>query len=124
VPIFMRRMLRGEPVTVFGDGSMVRDYLYIDDLISMMMAALFNPAPGHVYNVASGEALSVLDLISRLEVATGVTAHVEHAPDRPTDVHRVTLDVSRFTRDYGVTATTQLADGLLPTVDWVREFEQ
>jgi UDP-glucose 4-epimerase len=120
VPIFLRRMLLDEPITVFGDGSMVRDYVYVRDLTTMMSAVLGRPALHHCYNLGSGSGLTVLELLQALEEASGVRAHIEHAASRPTDVHRVLLDTSRFEQEFGVRATTTLTDGLAATAEYVR----
>ena len=120
VPIFLRRMMLGEPITVFGDGSMVRDYLYVRDLVRMMSAVIDRPAAHHCYNIGSGRGLTVLELLEALEVASGTPALVEHAPDRPTDVHRVLLDTSRFESEFGLRAEMPLADGLAESARYVR----
>ena len=120
VPIFLKRMLDGQPITVFGDGSMVRDYIYVRDMTAMMASIIDQPAHHHLYNLASGAALSVLELLAALEAASGVSAIIEHAPDRPTDVHRVLLDTTRFHSDFGQRPMTPIADGLAHTYEYVR----
>lgn len=122
VPIFLRRMLLDQPITVFGDGSMVRDYVYVRDLARMMSSVLGRPALHHCYNVGSGRAITVLELLRELEHASGALATVEHAPDRPTDVHRVLLDTSRFEEEFDLRASVPLADGLRDTAEYVRQL--
>jgi UDP-glucose 4-epimerase len=120
IPIFLHRMLEREPITVYGDGSMVRDYLYVRDLARMIGDCFDQPAAHELYNVGSGEALSVLALLEVLEEVTGLPARTEHLPERATDVHRVSLDVSRFANEFG-TARTPLADGIAATFEYVRQ---
>lgn len=115
IPIFLRQMALGRPVTVFGDGSMVRDYLYVEDLAEMVAAAVTRGTQRALYNLGSGRGTSINELLEQVEAATGVVPAVTHAPTPPTFVDHVTLDTTRFTDEFGILARTELSEGIART---------
>lgn len=121
IPIFLRLMMEGSPITVFGDGSMVRDYIYVHDLARIMAEMLDRPLRHRLYNIGSGTGMSVTELIAMLERATGMEAIVGHLPYRPTDVHRVVLDTARYVEEFGTPRLTPMDDGIRVTADYVRD---
>jgi UDP-glucose 4-epimerase len=100
---------------VWGDGSAVRDYIYIDDLIDLMEKAAFSSRTG-VYNAGSGQGASVLEIIGAVSSALGIEAVVEYAPSRPFDVARIVLDISRATSEFVWYPSTSLVAGINSTV--------
>jgi UDP-glucose 4-epimerase len=121
IPIFMDRLRQDLPVTMYGDGSMVRDYIYVGDLADALVGAFQRPAKFTVYNVGSGEGLSLSDLLKRIEAATGRAAKVERQPHRASDVKKALLDVSRFEAEFGKLAKTDLDTALAATWKYVHE---
>ncbi len=115
IPIFLRRLADSEPVTVFGDGSMVRDYLYVEDL-AQMIAEAAPASPRHaVYNLGSGRGVSLREILTTIAAATGREPQVVHRPLPPTFVDHVTLDVTRFESEFASRPTTTLLDGISRT---------
>ena len=108
-----RRRGRGPPVTVFGDGTQTRDYVYVGDVVAGFLAAAGADATGAV-NIGTGVETSVLELVRAL----GVQA--EHAPARTGEVARCCLDVSRAADVLGWRPAVPLADGLQRTLAAVR----
>lgn len=115
VSIFLERVSKDEPITIFGDGSMVRDYLYINDLVGMISGSFEQNGSHDIYNVGSGNGSSVNDIISQIEKATGKKVLKEHIPKPPTFVDRIVLDTHRFTDDFGLVPQTSLEQGVLET---------
>ncbi|MEO7720542.1 MAG: NAD-dependent epimerase/dehydratase family protein [Pseudolysinimonas sp.] len=112
IPIALRRISRGEPVTQYGDGSMVRDYIYIDDLIDMVIR-IADASPQHrVYNLGSGNGRSVREVIECISRVTGrdVELQIGSAPIPPID--RVVLDTERFKREFGARTLTDFDAGV------------
>ena len=105
----------GQPVTIFGDGSAVRDYLYIDDAAAAVATAA-ERAPGELINVGSGEGTSLAQL---LEVVRGAVAphevDIRREPARGVDPAAAWLDVARASDLLGWRATTPLAEGIALT---------
>lgn len=120
IPIAIRAVLAGEPVVRFGDGSMVRDYIYVDDLVEMMLR-LIRSTPSHpVYNLGSGIGATVSDVLSLIERVVGRGFAVERRDTPPTFVQRIVLDPSRFRHEFGEVPVTVLEEGIRRTLDDLR----
>ena len=100
-----------------GDGSMLRDYIYVADVASAVGKLVGANAEHRTYNIGSGLGLTVNEILSALREVTGVDFAVEDHPAPPTFVDRVTLDVTRYTREFGEIARVGLADGIRKTWD-------
>jgi UDP-glucose 4-epimerase len=117
IPIALRQILEGEPIVRFGSGSMVRDYVYVEDLIEMILPVVSNSAHHDVYNLGSGVGHSVNDVFDALRRVTGVDFDVVSREIPPTFVDRVVLDTTRFRAEFGVTPMTPLDEGVRRTFD-------
>ncbi len=112
IPIFLRRVAEGAPLTVLGDGSMVRDYLYVADLAEMI-AEVVTVGPQHdLYNLGSGVGTTITELVETIRDVTGQDVAVDHVPRPSTFVDHVVLSVARFEAEFSTRATTALADGV------------
>ena len=120
ISIFIRRMLRGEPLTIDGDGQQTRDFVYVGDVAAAHELALGHPEP-LIANIGSGTGVSVNELFGVISKLTGYEHPPRHGPPRPGDVRHVVLDVTRARERLGWTATTGLADGLRQTVAAMRQ---
>lgn len=116
IAAFLDRALRDEPVTIFGEGSMVRDYIYVDDVARIIAAIATSDRVEPTLNVGSGRGTSVLEVRDLLAAALGRPIPTEFAPMRPSDVAQVILDASLLERTYGLRATTPLEEGIAKTV--------
>jgi UDP-glucose 4-epimerase len=120
IPICLNLIEQGLPIKVFGDGTMVRDYIYISDLAQMVVQAFDKPHQYDTYNVGSGEGVTVNELIDSFRQVTGRDVKVEYLPARPTDVQHVVLDTARYTKDFGrPPQLMSLAQGLEETWHYV-----
>ena len=117
VAIFFDRFARGDGTTIFGDGLQTRDFIYVGDVVSALLAASAHEGGG-VFNVGSGTELTVLALHQACAEAAGVTAEPAFEPARLGDLRRSALDVSLARAELGLTAGTPLADGLAATWAW------
>lgn len=120
IPIALRQILRGEPIVQYGDGSMVRDYLYVEDLIGMIVAVVGGQPRHHLYNLGSGIGYSVREVFESLRRVTGVDFTPVVRPTPATFVDRVVLDTRRFAEDFGAVSLTSLDDGVRATLDDMR----
>ena len=120
VTVFLDRALRGEPIRIWGDGSIVRDYVYVGDAVEVMLKALAYTGPEKVFNVGSGAGTSLNDLVKQIEGAIGRRVAVEHTPPRAFDVPVNVLDSSLARRALGWSAATPLATGIRKTYEWLR----
>lgn len=115
------RALRSEPVVIWGDGSVVRDYIYIDDVVSAVVGAAFHEgrAGERVLNIGSGVGRSVLDVVSSIEDLMGAPIERQFKDSRPSDVPANVLDISLAREILDWRPTTQWQSGLVQTRDWL-----
>jgi len=123
--IFLGNLLRGEPITIFGDGEQTRDFVNINDIVDGWSLALVNPAAGGgVFNLGSGRSLSINQLAQSAIAASGHrpgTYKVNHAPIRPGEQRRVQADIRRAQSILGWEPRTSFETGLAETVRQARE---
>lgn len=123
IHLFMRRIAAGEPITIFGDGSMSRDFTYIDDIVAGVLRALDRCGevqPFRIYNLGGSDPVRVDALVAAIEQALERPANVEHRPHRPGDVERTYADLARSRAELGYEPRTVLAEGLAAQWAWMR----
>jgi UDP-glucose 4-epimerase len=113
VAIFLDRLARGEECQIFGDGTIVRDFVHVSDVAAAFLRAA-ETGTG-TYNVGTGVATSILDLYRLCAQAAGVDRDPSFAAPRPGDLQRSVIDASRAERELDWRAATSLADGLART---------
>ena len=119
VPIFIERALRGEALSIYGDGLQTRDFVYVADVAEAVLRAARSPATG-VMNVGTGVAQEILGLADAVARQVGHGVPHRFAASRQGDVRASTADVARAQRLLGWTPTRALADGLALTIAWYR----
>jgi UDP-glucuronate 4-epimerase len=120
---FTQKILAGEPIEVFGEGRMARDFTYIDDIVTGVVAALDHPPTdgGHeVFNIGAGRPVGLMDMIAVLERALGVTAVKQMRPMQPGDVTATHADISKLAALTGYAPKTAIEQGLPRFVVWYR----
>ncbi len=115
IPIALRQIAHGQPVVRLGDGSMVRDYLYVEDMVRMIVALVGKDAQHDVYNIGSHQGHSVNDVLDSLRRVTGEPVQVVDRPAPATFVDRVVLDTGRYVREFGQVPLTPLDTGVAET---------
>jgi UDP-glucose 4-epimerase len=120
VPIFLNKVLRGKPVTIFGNGQMSRDFFYIDDLIKMLTASYSKPHEYDEYNLGGGVGTTVAQLVEIIEKCVGHKIEKSHIDPPPTYVDKSVLDISRFKSEFGLTPKTGIEEGIKRTWDYVK----
>ena len=115
IPVFMRKVLNGEPLEIWGDGKVVRDYIYVDDVARAFLAAAEYGGPLGEFNIATGEGVSLLDIIARLEELQDRGIAVAFRPARSFDLPEVVLDVCQAGEHLGWTPQVGFSAGLLTT---------
>ena len=117
---FARMIEAGRPIPVFGDGSMRRDFTYIDDIVDGVTAAIRTCAGYEIYNLGESHPVRLDALIVALEAALGKQAILNRLPEQPGDVRQTYADVTRAVRHLGYRPRTELAVGLARFVEWLR----
>ena len=123
---FTRRIVRGEPIEVYGEGRMARDFTYIDDIVDGVLGVLDHPpAQGahEIYNIGDSQPVGLMEMIATLEAALGVQANKIMRPMQPGDVTATYADVSKLNALTGYRPKVALTQGLPRFVDWWRSFE-
>lgn len=122
ISIFCERLLRGEPVTIHGDGRQTRDFVFVEDVVQALRLAGEGDAPhGSVMNVATGESRSLLELHAALARLAGRDAAPRHGPARPGDIVRSAADIARIGALLRYRPRVRFEDGLASTLAWYRE---
>ena len=119
VAIFSGRLLRGDEVTINGNGEQTRDYVFAGDVVAANVAAVEHELTG-AYNVGTGIETSVNELYAMLAQITNVTRAADHGPAKAGEQMRSVLDGSRLRAIAGLPEPVALQDGLARTVDWFR----
>jgi len=117
---FVRLIEEGQPIPVFGDGTMQRDFTYIDDIIDGVLKAVERCSGYRIYNLGESRPVALDDLIAAIEKALGKRATIQRLPLQPGDVMRTFADVSAAKRDLGYDPSVDLDTGLARFVEWYR----
>lgn len=139
---FTRAMLAGEAIDVYGNGQLVRDFTYIDDIVEGVLRVLDKPAmpdaaydplapnpgtstaPYRIFNIGNSTPTVLMDYIAALEAALGTTADKRMLPIQPGDMHSTAADVSALAAWVGFKPATPVSEGVARFVRWYREFYQ
>ena len=137
---FTRAMLAGEPIDVYGNGQLVRDFTYIDDIVEGVLRVLDKPAtpdaaydptapnpgtssaPFRLFNIGNNTPTVLMDYISALEAALGISARKHMLPIQPGDMHTTAADTSALTAWVGFAPSTPVHEGVTRFVAWYRGF--
>jgi len=133
--LFTKAILAGEPIKVFNNGDMRRDFTYIDDIVAGIVACLDHPPlddggphaggsinPHRIYNIGNNRSEQLMDLIGLIETACGKEAIKEMHPLQPGDVKDTFADISAISNDLGFEPRTTIAEGVPRFVSWYRDY--
>ncbi len=120
IAVFLGCVLNGEEIAVWGDGSVSRDYFYIDDLVSAILKAVPAAGGSSVYNIGSGSSVSLNELISLISEVTGTTPRVRYETARRMDVPASCLDIARAGEGLGWAPRVPLREGIERTWEWLK----
>ncbi|MGA2508096.1 MAG: SDR family NAD(P)-dependent oxidoreductase [Chitinispirillaceae bacterium] len=118
---FTKAILAGEPIDVYNNGKMRRNFTYIDDVVAGVLLALEHPAPCEIYNVGNSRAEELMDFIREIEKNLGKKAIVNYLPMQPGDVKETVADIARL-RKLGYAPVTNIDRGIRNFIKWYREY--
>lgn len=121
--LFAERIMRGEPIDLFGGGKLRRDFTYIDDIVSGILAAVTSTISYGIYNLGNCHSESVCDLVAYLERSMGKKAILRERERPPGDMHETWADIQKAKRDLGFQPTTPLRDGIAKFVAWFNDYK-
>lgn len=124
--LFTKAILKGEPIKVFNQGVMRRDFTYIDDIVEGVQRIIEQPIGNRdaykIYNIGNHKTETLMDFISTLEQHLGKIAVKEYLPMQPGDVSQTYADVSALQQDYGYAPNTSIEEGLKRFAKWYLEY--
>ncbi|WP_248768503.1 NAD-dependent epimerase/dehydratase family protein [Pseudomonas sp. MWU12-2345] len=120
IAAFLRRAIHGEPIDVWGDGSVVRDYIFIDDVVSAIELAILNGTDKKIFNIGSGRGLSINEIILTLENVLGKKIEINYMPRRNMDVPVSVLDIAQAAEVLKWTPKVEFSQGIQDTFEWVK----
>ena len=128
---FSEKIMKGEPIKIFNQGDLYRDFTYVDDIVEGIVRILNNPPlPNEegdrykVYNIGNNKPVKLMDFIETLEDALGKKAMKEYYPMQPGDVYQTYADVDELTADFDYRPSTEISEGLKRFAQWYREWEK
>ena len=122
---FAKKIMAGEPIQIYNNGDMMRDFTYIDDIVTGVCNILCNPpaqddlgAAYKIYNIGNNKPVKLMDFITTLEKCLGREAKKEYLPMQPGDVYQTYADVTDLMEDYHFKPATSIEEGLQKFADW------
>ena len=120
IPIFVFGLIRGEGITIFGDGEQTRDFINVGDVVQANLKAAASQGVSGAFNLGSGTRISINGLVRQLASTIRGMPHVTHGPPRPGDVRDSLADISKARTAFGFEPEVSLASGLAEYVAWAR----
>ncbi len=114
----LNKILRNETIKIWGDGTVERDYIYVNDLTDFCIKILESPLKG-IYNIGSSKSYSVNHVLEQIKKTLNVDIKTEFQPSRGFDVKQLSLDIKKATLDFGWTPKTSLSDGIDQVWNWL-----
>ncbi|MBQ2936615.1 MAG: NAD-dependent epimerase [Lachnospiraceae bacterium] len=126
---FAKKIMKGEPIQIYNNGDMRRDFTYVDDIVTGIENILCNPpatdendAYYKIYNIGNNQPEKLMDYIATLERCLGREAKKEFLPMQPGDVYETYADVSELMKDFGFKPATTIEEGLSKFAEWFLEY--
>ena len=121
IAIFSDALLSGRSVTIYGDGTAARDYVYVDDVVEAFMLAATAPLSViGTYNIGTSRQTTVAEVYRVISAALGLSRPAVYAPSRRGELHAIALDAHKAERDLGWRPSVDLGQGVQRTLDWLR----
>ena len=138
--LFTKAILKGDPIEVYNNGEMKRDFTYIDDIIDGLLSILDSPpkdvnywngqitdpssskAPFRLYNIGNNSPVNLMDFINEIEEKLGKKAKINYKPLQPGDVVASHADVDGLVKDFGYQPATTVVDGIRKFIEWYKEY--
>lgn len=124
VAVFLGKALHGEKVEIWGDGSVVRDYIHVSDAVRAMLAALNNHGSERVLNIGFGHGISLNEFLAEIEFIMGAKVARSYLPGRAFDVPASVLAIDLARRSLGWEPTMSFPEGLKRTLNWLERHKR
>ena len=122
IGVWLKNISQNKPIEIWGDGSVVRDYVYVQDVAHAVLNALAKVKSADIYNIGGGgKGHSLNDIIAVIKVGLGISFEVNYKPSRNFDVPVNVLDISKAIAEIGYQPTIDLSEGISRTWQWINE---
>jgi UDP-glucose 4-epimerase len=121
IPIFIKKALTGQPLTVAGKGSQYRNFIYVRDLAEAHVLAMKDAAANQTYNLEGARKISVLEVAEGIKAAIGDHVNIEFVPERPGDFGGKEITADKAKSELGWEPVVKFEEGLRTTVEWFRQ---
>jgi UDP-glucose 4-epimerase len=122
IPVFLGKIVRNEPIQIWGDGEVVRDFIYVADLADALYRAIVYNTTSSVFNIGSGKGYSLKALLAIMQNVTGRDFSVAYTASRTYDVPEIYLDINRAAKELNWVPNTSLEEGIKYTWDFVNKL--
>lgn len=122
IPVFLSKVLNGEPVTIWGDGELVRDYIYISDLVEVMVRVVTVQSKFKIYNVGSGKGHTLNDIVAIIKNITNIKFDVHYKEKRSFDVPMIYLDTERARNDLSWAPKVGIKEGITEVWEFINKL--
>ena len=123
IGISLKKVISNEPITIWGDGKVIRDFVYVDDLAEIIKKIIYSAIGGETYNIGSGQGKTLLEIIELMCNYCNKDVEIQWADSRSVDVNRTILDIAKVQYDFGF-APTPIEVGLKEFIDWIKINEK
>ncbi len=120
--IFAKKILKGEPISVFNNGKMQRDFTYIDDIVSGIISSIKNNFNYEIFNLGNNTPVPLLEVVSILESKIGKTAIINYEPMQPGDVVSTFADIEKSKSKLAYLPKTDIKEGISYFLDWYLDY--
>ena len=123
IPTLYSRIKNNEPLTVFGKGDQIRDYVFIQDVVPFFQKACESDITNNaIFNMGTGIGTTILEVIKQLSEITGIDPSIEYKPERPGEIGNFVADTTLLSSTFGDVPKTSLYDGLTDTINWLKSL--
>jgi UDP-glucose 4-epimerase len=117
---YLQRIMAGQPVEIWGDGNVVRDYVYAKDVADALILGSSHAGPSRIFNIGTGVGHSLMEIVRAIEGQLGVAASIERKPGRPVDVLKNVLDIGLARHELKWVPKYSIPEGIRLTADWMK----
>lgn len=121
IPIFANCIFSGKPITIYGDGTQTRDFVYVDDIARANIIAASSAEGKKIYNIGSGGVVTINWLAEVMQEIAGINVGIKYAPERKADVKHCKANASKIKKELDFETSVRLEEGLKEYIRWYRE---
>lgn len=123
IPIFLGKIIKNEPIEIWGNGDIIRDYLYVEDLVGAIHSSIINETNSKIFNIGSGQGHSINNILNILKKVVDRDFSITYADSRPYDIPEIYLDITKAKKELNWNPINTLEDGINKTWEFVNNLK-